>query len=224
MKASTTLQHAISIVVLIAATSATSEAQPSPAKATVARIVDSLANDFIAAQGAPGVSIAVVRGRDTLVMNGWGRTDLENNVPATAQSVYEIGSLTKQFTAAAVMQLVEQQKVRLDDSIGLYLPTLPAAWRVVTVRELLNHTSGIPSYTDIGQRWIRRWGEEMSPDTLVALTASDSLSFKPGTSWRYDNSGYVVLGMLIEKLTGKPWAANITDRFSKPLGLNNTLK
>ena len=223
MKPATIRRHAILTALLVATTSATSGAQARPAKATVARVVDSLAKDFIATRGAPGVSIAVVRGRDTLVMNGWGRADLENNVPATAQSVYEIGSLTKQFTASIVMQLVEQQKVHLDDSIGTYLSTLPAAWRVVTVRELLNHTSGIPSYTDVGQRWIRRWGEEMSPDTLVALTASDSMSFKPGTSWRYDNSGYIVLGMLVEKLTGKPWADNITDRFSKPLGLNHTL-
>ena len=155
-------------------------------------------------------------------MNGWGTADLENNVPATAQSVYRIGSVTKQFTAAAVMQLVEQHKIQLDDSIGTYLRTLPSAWRGVTVRELLNHTSGIPSYTDIGERWVRRWGEEMSPDTLVALTASDSMWFKPGTKWRYDNSGYVVLGMLVEKLSGKSWADNVIDRFAKPLGLNNT--
>ncbi|MEO7041114.1 MAG: serine hydrolase domain-containing protein [Gemmatimonadaceae bacterium] len=223
MKPATGLHRAIYAALLIAAASATISAQTPTAKATVARIVDSLAKDFIATNGAPGVSIAVVRGRDTLVMNGWGLADLENNVPATAQSVYEIGSLTKQFTASAVMQLVEQQRVKLDDSIGTYLSTLPAAWRVVTVRELLNHTSGIPSYTDVGQRWIRRWGEEMTPDTLVALTASDSMMFKPGTSWRYDNSGYIVLGMLVEKLSGKSRAENITDRFSKPLDLHNTL-
>lgn len=197
-------------------------AAQSPSKAVVARVVDSLVNDFIAMRGAPGVSIAVVRDRDTLVMGGWGKADLENEVPATAATVYRIGSITKQFTASAVMQLVEQGKVRLDDSIGAYLTSLPAAWRVVTVRQLLNHTSGIPSYTDIGQRWIRRWGEEMTPDTLVALTAGDTLWFKPGTSWRYDNSGYVVLGMLVSKLAGRPWATDIIERFAKPLGLTDT--
>ena len=206
---------------LALSTAATVLAQ-SPSKANVARVVDSLAKDFIATKGAPGVSIAVVRDRDTLVMGGWGKADLENDVPATAQTVYRIGSITKQFTASAVMQLMEQGKVRLDDSIATYLPALPPAWSAVTVRQLLNHTSGIPSYTDIGDRWTRRWGEEMTPDTLVALTANDTLWFKPGSKWRYDNSGYVVLGMLVSKLAEHPWAADIIERFAKPLGLTNT--
>lgn len=194
----------------------------SPSKASVARVVDSLAKDFIATRGAPAVSIAVVRDRDTLVMGGWGKADLENDVPATAHTVYRIGSITKQFTASAVMQLVEQGKVRLDDSIAAYLPSLPSAWRAVTVRQLLNHTSGIPSYTDIGERWTRHWGEEMPPDTLVALTANDTLWFKPGSKWRYDNSGYVVLGMLVSKVADRPWAADIIERFARPFGLTDT--
>ncbi|MFI5230838.1 MAG: serine hydrolase domain-containing protein, partial [Gemmatimonadales bacterium] len=177
---------------------------------------------FIAAKGAPSVAISVVRGNDTLVMKAWGMADLELSVPATARSVYKIGSVTKQFTSSMVMQLVEQGKVKLDDSIATYLPALPLAWHTVTVRQLLNHTSGIPSYTDIGQRWVRRWGDEMSPDSLVALTANDSMWFAPGTKWRYDNSGYIVLGMLVEKLTGKSWGANVIERFAKPLGLPDT--
>jgi CubicO group peptidase (beta-lactamase class C family) len=208
----------------VVALPARASAQARPGKAEVARVVDSLARKFVAdkAHGSPGVSIAVVRGSDTLVMKGWGMADLENDVPAAAQTVYRIGSITKQFTAAAVMQLVQDGKVKLDDSIGTYLPTLPAAWRVATVRQLLNHTSGIPSYTGIGERWVRRWGEEMPPDTLVALTANDTMWFAPGTSWRYDNSGYVVLGMLIEKLTGHSWATDLENRFFKPLGLTST--
>jgi CubicO group peptidase (beta-lactamase class C family) len=194
-----------------------------PPAARVAQVVDSLARAFVAQGGAPSVAIGVVRGGETIVMKGWGKADLENDVPATEHSVYRIGSITKQFTAAAVMQLVEQGKVRLTDSIGAHLPTLPAAWRGVTVRQLLNHTSGIPSYTDIGAPWLRRWGEEMSPDTLVALTASLPMWFAPGSSWRYDNSGYVVLGMLVEKVAGRPWATEIEERFIKPLGLTETL-
>jgi CubicO group peptidase (beta-lactamase class C family) len=211
-----------SILVGLALSAISSAVAQLPPKASVARVVDSLAKDFIASRGAPGVSIAVVRDRDTLVMAGWGKADLENDVMATAHTVYRIGSITKQFTASAVMQLVEQGKVRLDDSIGSYLPSLPAAWHAVTVRQLLNHTSGIPSYTDIGPRWIRRWGEEMPPDTLVALTAGDTLWFKPGSSWRYDNSGYVVLGMLVSKVAERPWATDIVERFAKPLGLTDT--
>ena len=109
--------------------------QALPPGTAVARVADSLAETFIATRGAPSVAIAVVRGRDTIVMRAWGKADLEQDVAATPRSVYRIGSVTKQFTAAAVMQLVEQDRVKLDDSIGTYLPTMPAAWRAVTVRQ-----------------------------------------------------------------------------------------
>jgi CubicO group peptidase (beta-lactamase class C family) len=209
-------------VVTLVAIAPSAGAQSLPPKAVVTRVTDSLAKAFLAARGAPGVSIAIIRGRDTLALGGWGKADLENDVPATARTVYHIGSITKQFTSAEVMQLMEQGKVRLDDSIGAHLTTLPSNWRGVTVRQLLNHTSGIPSYTDIGPAWIRRWGEEMTPDTIVALTAKDTMWFRPGTSWRYDNSGYVVLGMLVEKLAGRQWAIDVAERFAKPLGLEDT--
>src|SRR5436305_691142 len=147
-------------------------AQGLPPVATVSRVADSLAQAFIAARGAPSVAIALVRGRDTITMRAWGKADLEQDVAATPRTVYLIGSVTKQFTSSAVMQLVEQGKIKLDDSIGTYLPALPVAWRVVKVRQLLNHTSGIPSYTSLGPAWEHRWGEGMNPDTLVALTAN----------------------------------------------------
>jgi D-alanyl-D-alanine carboxypeptidase len=197
-------------------------AQRLPPVADVARVADSLAQAFITDRAAPSVAIALVRGRDTITMRAWGKADLEQDVAATPRSVYRIGSVTKQFTSAAVMQLVEQGKVKLGDSIVTYLPNLPVTWRPVTVRQLLNHTSGIPSYTGIGAAWQRRWGEEMNPDTLVALTANLPMWFAPGTKWQYDNSGYVVLGMLIEKITGRSWGSDISERFLKPLGLDDT--
>ncbi len=197
-------------------------AQTLPSATAVARVVDSLAGAFIAERGSPSVAIGIVRGGDTIALKAWGKADLEQDVAATAKSVYRIGSVTKQFTSAAVMQLVEQGKVRLDDSIATYLSSLPAAWRPVTVRQLLNHTSGIPSYTSLGPVWARRWGEEMSTDTLVALTASAPMRFAPGTKWEYDNTGYVVLGMLIERVAGRPWGTDIEERFAKPLGLLDT--
>lgn len=216
------VHSALCVIAALASSAFHSASGQAPPKSRVVHVVDSLASDFVATRGTPGVSIAVVRDRDTLVMAGWGKADLENDVPATARSVYRIGSITKQFTSSAVMQLVQAGKVRLDDSIGAYLVGLPQSWRSATVRQLLNHTSGIPSYTDIGPRWTRRWGEAMTPDTLVELTAHDNLWFKPGTNWRYDNTGYVVLGMLIEKVAGRPWGTEIAERFAKPLGLSDT--
>jgi CubicO group peptidase (beta-lactamase class C family) len=96
------------------------------------------------------------------------------------------------------------------------------AWRGVRLRQLLNHTSGIPSYTDTGERWTRRLGEDMTPDSLVAMTARDSMSFRPGTGWRYDNTGYVLLGMILERRSGKPYARLVSDQLFTPLGLAST--
>jgi CubicO group peptidase (beta-lactamase class C family) len=214
------MRHLLTAVAFIFPSSL--NAQRLPPVAEVARVADSLAQAFIADHAAPSVAIALVRGRDTITMRAWGKADLEQDVAATPRSVYRIGSVTKQFTSAAVMQLVEQGKVKLGDSIATYLPNLPLPWRPVTVRQLLNHTSGIPSYTGIGAAWQRRWGEEMNPDTLVALTANLPMWFAPGTKWQYDNSGYVVLGMLIEKIAGRSWGTDISERFLKPLTLSDT--
>jgi CubicO group peptidase (beta-lactamase class C family) len=195
-----------------------------PSRTEVKTRIDSLAKAFLADPQSPGLSIAVIRaGRDTLVYEGYGKADLENDVPATPATVYRIGSITKQFTAAAVLRLVEKGSVRLGDPIGKYLPNLPKAWRPVRVRQLLNHTSGIPSYTDLGESWAKRWGEHMSPDTLVALTADKPMDFAPGTGWRYDNTGYVLLGMLLEKVSGQPYAAYLDSTLFQPLGLTHTM-
>src|SRR4051794_23680278 len=114
----------------------------------VARI-DSLATAAIRNGPVAGLAIAVVKGRDTIVMKGYGYADVENDVPATAQTVFRIGSITKQFTSSAVMQLVEQGKVSLDDDITKYFPGFDTHGQRILVRHLMNHTSGIPSYTDI---------------------------------------------------------------------------
>lgn len=186
--------------------------------ATVARL-DSVAAAWLAEGSTPGVSIAVVRGRDTLLVRGYGVADRASNAPVAPATVFRIGSVTKQFTAALVMQLVEQGKVALDDSIAAHLAGLPAAWRGVTVRQLLNHTSGIPSYTDLGPSWRQRWAEDMAPDTVAALTAAQPMTFAPGAGWKYNNTGYVLLGMLVERKHGKPYAAVVAERIATPLGL-----
>jgi CubicO group peptidase (beta-lactamase class C family) len=207
---------------LLLVLTASAAAQPLPAPGVVRRVADSLARSFVAERGAPSVAVGMVRGKDTLLLAAYGMADLENDVPASPRSVYRIGSVTKQFAAAAVMQLVEAGKVRLDAPIGDYLPTLPDAWRPVSVRQLLNHTSGIPSYTSLGPAWASRWGEVMPPDTIVAMTAGKPMDFAPGTKWSYNNSGYVILGMLIERVTGRSWGDDLRARFAGPLGLDDT--
>jgi CubicO group peptidase (beta-lactamase class C family) len=188
--------------------------------AVVARI-DSIVNAALAAPFS-GFSVAVVKGRDTLMMKGYGSANIELGVPATPATVYRIGSVTKQFTSSIIMQLVEQGKIGLEDPLSKYRPNVPAHWRAVTIHHLLNHTSGIPSYTDVGPRVRNVFVTGAPRDTLIALLYGDSLMFAPGTGFYYNNTGYYLLGMLIEQITGKSYAANVAD-LVKPLGLQRTM-
>lgn len=197
-------------------------AQALPSKAQVHRVADSLARDFVAKGHAPSVAIGIFRGPDTIMFAAYGRADLENDVPAKPTSVYRTGSVTKQFTAAAVLQLIEQGKVKLDDSIAAYVPDLPAVWQPVTIRQLLNHTSGIPSYTGAGAAWVKSWPLDLKPSELLAFVTAKPMDFPRGTKWAYNNSGYVLLGLVIEKVAGRSWAKDIEERFAKPLGLADT--
>ena len=187
----------------------------------VARL-DSIAAAPVKAGNVAGLAVAVVRGRDTLLKRGYGFADLENNVRVTPKTVFRIGSITKQFTSSAVMQLVEQGKIGLDDDITKYLPNIPTHGRRILVRHLLNHTSGIPSYTDIGPRFGQVVRMDLAHDSLVAIIANDSLLFEPGTHFYYNNTGYYVLGMLLEKVTGKPYGEYLAEHLFTPLGLKGT--
>lgn len=212
----------LAVAALAALALATNAHAQRPDRATVRRLADSIATAYLAEAPTPGLAIAIVRGRDTLVMAGYGSANLELEVAATPRSVFRIGSVTKQFTAVQVLQLVDSGRVQLDAPIGTYLPSIPAAWKPVTVRQLLNHTSGIRNYTEVGFSWVRRWGEDMPPDTVVNLVARDTFDFAPGTKWHYNNTGYVLLGMLVAQVTGRPWGDDVQARLLTPLGLADT--
>jgi len=185
--------------------------------------VDSVANAAVTAHRTPGVSVAIVKKGRTILAKGYGYADLENDVPATAETVYRIGSITKQFTSASIMRLVEQGKISLDDTLQKFLPNFPAQGNHVTIRHLLNHTSGIKSYTSLGPKWQRVMREDLATDSLVALFANEPFDFKPGDRWLYDNSGYFLLGMIIEKVSGKPYGQYLQDELFTPLGLKGTI-
>lgn len=186
------------------------------------RYVDSVANAAVSEHRTPGVSIAIVRNGRTVLAKGYGFADLENDVAATPQTVYRIGSVTKQFTAAAIMRLKEQGKLSLDDTLQTFFPNYPAQGNRVTVRNLLNHTSGIRSYTSMGPKWQRLMRLDMAPDSMLALFAPEPFDFKPGDEWRYDNSGFFLLGMIIERLSGKTYGQYLQDEFFTPLHLTGT--
>ena len=219
--------HAAALALSVLAAHGAAVAQPARgttvSRDVIARATDSLANAAIRNGPVAGLSIAVVRGRDTVVMKGYGFADLESEVPATARTIYRIGSVTKQFTSAAIMRLVEEGKVSLDDDVTKYVPNAPVQGRKVPVRYLLNHTSGIPSYTDIGPVFGRHIRMDLTHDSLLALVRSDSLQFEPGRYFYYNNTGYYLLGMIIEKVTGKKYGDYLAETFFTPNGLSSTM-
>ncbi len=207
---------------LLAAALVTTAARAQDTRALV-RYVDSVATAAVAEHRTAGVSVAVVKNGRTVLAKGYGFADLENDVPATAETVFRIGSITKQFTSAAIMKLMEQGKLSLDDTLQKFLPNFPAQGNRVTVRHLLNHTSGIKSYTSLGPKWARGVRLDLAPDSLIALFANEPFDFKPGNAWSYDNSGYFLLGMIIEKLSGKTYGQYVQDELFTPLGLKSTI-
>ncbi|MFN2399370.1 MAG: serine hydrolase domain-containing protein [Gemmatimonadaceae bacterium] len=209
------------LVVALCLTARVATAQRSHCGA-LQRTVDSLVAEALTEGPVAGMSVAVLCGTDTVVMKGYGFADVENDVPATEKTVYRIGSITKQFTAAAVLQLVEQGRLSLEDSVGKHLPNIPSRWRGVPIRQLLNHTSGIPSYTSVGLRWTTRMRLDLPHDSLIGIVANDSMDFPAGSKWRYNNTGYYLLGMLIERLSGHPYAGVVRERLATPLGLRAT--
>lgn len=176
-------------------------------------------DDFVKAQvferGIPGVSIAVVRDGQLVKAQGYGLANVELNAPATADTVYQSGSVGKQFTATLVMMLVEEGKLKLDESIRTYMPEAPATWQGITVRHLLSHTAGVSNklYNDLDMR--QDYTEEELFKRIVALP----LDFQPGEKWSYSNCGYLTLGFLIHRVTGKFYGDLLQEKIFKPLGM-----
>jgi CubicO group peptidase (beta-lactamase class C family) len=155
-------------------------------------------------------------------MKGYGLANVELSVPATEESVYEIASVGKTFTATATIMLVEQNKISLDDSIADYLDDPPATWQPVTLRHILCHQSGIPSYTSVADYW-KTTRIDISRTEIIALVSELPLMFSPGEYWSYDNTGYYLLGFMLEKVSGKPYEVLLRELIFEPLGMNATV-
>ena len=168
-------------------------------------------------QRIPGMSVAILRGGRVLLARGYGFANLEHRVPATDRTVYQSASVGKQFTAAAIVTLAREGKLRLDDPISRYFPEGPPAWRSITVRHLLTHTSGIPDYTDSIVDYRRDYGE----DELVGIAARLPPAFRPGESWSYSNTGYALLGFLVRRVTGTFYGDWLRERIFQPLGMGS---
>ncbi len=165
-------------------------------------------------QSIPGVSVAVIKDGQPLYVKGYGLANVEHQVPVKPATIFQSGSIGKQFTATAIMILAEEGKLALDDKITKYFPDAPDSWKDITVRHLLTHTSGMGDYPDDFD-YRRDYTEE---DFLKIIKASP-LKFAPGDRWEYSNFGYVTLGILIGKITGKHYGEFLKERVFTPLGM-----
>jgi CubicO group peptidase (beta-lactamase class C family) len=169
-------------------------------------------------QRIPGLSLAVLRADSVLLARGYGFANVELRVPASDSTVYQSGSMGKQFTAALVEMLVDHGQLRLDDSIARWFPEGASVWREVTVRRLLTHTAGIAEYTDSTFDYRKDYTE----DELVRFAASRPLDFQPGERWSYSNTGYVLLGALIHRVSGRFYGDLLRDSVFAPLGMRDS--
>ena len=193
-------------------------AQPSPDELLTQ--VNTIAGEALRRDGAVGLSVAVARGDETLVEAGYGFADLEFGASADAETMFRIGSVTKQFTAALVMRAVEAGELSLDDPLTEFFPDWPAPGEEVTIRHLLNHTSGIRSYTSMGS-FMEAPQVDRTNDEMLAVFRDEPWDFAPGDQWSYNNSGYYLLGVILEKIDGRPWSEQV-EALAEELGLERT--
>lgn len=181
--------------------------------------VDALVRDFIKQKNIPAAAIAVVHHGRVVKTAGYGVADVELNVHATEHSVFEIGSITKQFTAQVVMMLVDEGKLRLDDSLTRFLSDLPREWSGIRIRHLLTHTSGLHDWER--DTTLSFWREYTTAE-FVALVARRPLDFAPGSRFGYTNSAYPLLGKVVEQLTGMPYERVVMERIFRTAGMVET--
>jgi len=181
--------------------------------------VDNYVRAQMQKRNIPGLQLAVVRNGKIIKAQSYGVSNIELNAPVTDDTMFEIASNTKQFTAGAIMLLAQDERLSLDDSITKYLSGLPQTYNAITVRHLLNHTSGVKDYIEEFQLNRRL---DYTNQELVDRIGANELNFPPGENARYSTTGYLLLGLIIEKVTGKFYGEFLRERIFEPLGMNRT--
>ncbi|MES2070161.1 MAG: serine hydrolase domain-containing protein [Pseudomonadota bacterium] len=166
-------------------------------------------------------SVLVARGEKILLNKGYGLANIEWNIENTPQTKFRLGSVTKQFTAVSILMLAERGKLKLDDKISSYLPDAPPAWRDINIFHLLTHTSGIRNFTELPEA-MPLITLPRKPNEVLDLVRSLPLDFQPGEKYRYSNSGYVALGVLIEKISGQSYESFLQENIFTPLEMTNS--
>ena len=187
--------------------------------------VDSYVESEMAKQHIPGLALGVYREGRIIKAQGYGLANVELSVPVKPETVFQSGSIGKQFAATAVMMLVEEGKMSLDDSITKYFPHAPVTWQNIKVRNLLSHTSGLAEYTsdeNTGPGGHINLRQDYTEDQLVKIIQSFPLDFQPGEKWAYRNTNYLLLGVVIHQVTGEFYGDFLQAQIFKPLGMAST--
>ncbi|HMG36585.1 MAG TPA: serine hydrolase [Blastocatellia bacterium] len=169
----------------------------------------------------PGAAVIVVKNGETVYRKAFGMADLELGVKMAPDMVFRIGSITKQFTAVSILMLLEQGKLALTDELTKFFPDYPTHGRKITVENLLNHTSGIKSYTSLPE-WLPLWRKDMSVNEIIALFKDKPMDFAPGEKWAYNNSGYILLGAIIEKVSGQSYEDFLQKNIFDVVGMKHS--
>lgn len=171
----------------------------------------------------PGASVVIAKDGEIIHESGYGLANVEHGIANTPDTIFRIGSVTKQFTGAAIMLLQQRGELSVDDPIGKYLPEYPTHGHEITVYHLLNHTSGIKSYTGIPGYMDQGVRPDLATEELIDVFENLPMEFAPGDSWNYNNSGYVLLGAIIENISGQSYSDFVAENITAPLGLDSTL-
>jgi CubicO group peptidase (beta-lactamase class C family) len=212
--------HPIPIAVLLALLGAAAHAASPPTPAALAAYAEQLLDEQKVPRDGPGVTVLVARGDQLLYKGARGMAGIELGAPMQPDHLMRIGSVTKQFAAAALLKQVDEGKARLDDPLSKYLPDYPNGNKI-TLLQLLNHTSGIKSYTGISGYMGNPIKRDLSTAELVKEFKDQPVDFAPGEKWAYNNSGYVLVGAVVEAISGKPWHQSIDELLLKPAQITN---
>ncbi len=220
------------LIIVIVALLALGTAAETPAQSTEAPTANKIDAVFsrLTSSDAPGLAVLVRKNGSTVFARGYGVRGLRTNAKIDAHTNFRLASFTKQFTAMAIMLLVHDGKLRYDERLTEIFPDFPMYGKSITIRNLLNHTSGLPDYEDLmdaaekSERTI--WTPEkqiQDAEVLELLKKEINGNFKPGTSWSYSNSGYVVLGLIVKKVSGNTYGEFLQTRIFAPLKMNHTI-
>jgi CubicO group peptidase (beta-lactamase class C family) len=180
-------------------------------------------DDFVKAemkrQNVPGVVFGIMQDGKLIRSEAYGMADVELNVPVKKDTLFEIGSVTKQFTSMLTMMLVDEGKLSLDDTVGKHMPNAPKTWQPIKVRNLLYQSSGLPEYVFVDG--IVK-GHSFSPEGFLENVGKVPLDFEPGTTFAYSNTNYYLMALVVEKAGGKSWEEQLTEKIFKPLGMNSS--